>query len=126
MVDTSVWIEFMRGKNNQIITKLNELLDLDEVVLSDIVYLEIINGAKRAEVERIRRLFSAFDKYTFNTEWCFEIEDFLIENKSKGFRFGIPDLMIAKTSSKSDLKLWTLDKDFHRLQKLGFVELFEG
>jgi len=123
LVDTSVWIEFFRGKNKHITLKLGALLDLDEVVLSDIVYLEIINGAKKTEIDRVRRLFSAFSRYSFRADWIIEIEEFLVHNKSKGYRFGIPDLMIAKTCSANNLKIWTLDKDFLLLEKLGFVEL---
>ena len=123
LVDTSVWIEFFRGKNKTLVHRLGELLDLDEIALSDIVYLEIINGARKSEVETIQRLFSAFDKISFNPEWINEVEEFLIHNKNKGYRFGIPDLMIAKTCSNHKLKMWTLDKDFALLEKLGFVEL---
>lgn len=123
LVDSSVWIEFFHGRDKALCLKLGELLDLDEVVLSDIVYLEIINGAKKTEVERIKRLFSAFGRYSFQSEWIDEIESFLISNKSKGYRFGIPDLMIAKTCDKNNFKIWTLDKDFFYLAKLGFVEL---
>ena len=43
-----------------------------------------------------------------------------------GQRFGIGDLLVAGIAAENDCALWSLDPDFSRLARLGFVTLFAG
>ena len=41
-----------------------------------------------------------------------------------GHRFSVTDLLIASIAFENKSTLWTLDSDYKRMEKLGFVNLF--
>ena len=67
LVDTSVWIDFLRGRSGPHVDFLDELLDNPLAAgLSDAIYLEILQGARDAEAfERLRRYFSSQRFFAF-------------------------------------------------------------
>ncbi|MBI2082518.1 MAG: PIN domain-containing protein [Deltaproteobacteria bacterium] len=124
LADTSVWIEFFRGKNNRLIQKFRSLLDDDQIALTSPVRIEILSGTPKNEVLRIGRLLAALPIfYPEKTTWSL-IEKWVEEGKEHGDNFGVVDLLIAGISQENNLALWSLDSDFGRMKKLGWVNLF--
>ncbi|MGZ5225296.1 MAG: PIN domain-containing protein [Burkholderiales bacterium] len=60
LVDTSVWIDFLRGRNAAHVTALRALLEQDEVVgIAPMILQEILQGAdSEARFERWRTYFA--------------------------------------------------------------------
>jgi len=46
LVDSSVWIDFFNGTENDETNKLNEILGLEEVVIGDLILAEVLQGFK--------------------------------------------------------------------------------
>jgi predicted nucleic acid-binding protein len=42
-----------------------------------------------------------------------------------GQRFGFGDLLICALARETGGLVWSLDSDFHRMSRLGFVDLYE-
>ncbi len=122
-IDTSVWIEFFRGKSKTV-QALSTLLDERQVALATPVWLELLNGAKKSELITLARVLSALPRYTPSDATWNTCEQWVEVAVTKGKRFGIPDLLIAATCSQHDGALWSLDKDFHQMNTLGFVKLW--
>ena len=65
LVDTSVWIDFLRGTDVAHVTALTELLDSDELVgTAPVILQEILQGADSEERFRKWRGF-------FSDLWCY-------------------------------------------------------
>ncbi len=125
LVDTSIWIEFFRGKNRPIAEHLKILLDADEVTLAIPVKVEILSGSSKAMFPRLRNLLSALpicypDQDTWNT-----IDLWLEDAVKSGQHFGFGDLLIAALAVRQDAMLWSLDSDFERMQQLGWLPLYK-
>lgn len=122
VVDTSVWIDFFRGRA-PVTTRLSTLLDSDDVVLPIPVRIELLSGAMKAERPRLSRLLSALPVlYPTEASWA-RIESWVTQGVAAGHRFGAADLLIASLAAEHDHDLWSLDKDFTRMARLNMVRL---
>jgi predicted nucleic acid-binding protein len=119
-VDTSVWIDFFRGRQ-PVTEKLTELLDRDEVVLPIPVRIEILSGARSSERSRLGRLLSALPVlYPSDASWK-RVETWVTTGAARGYRFGFSDLLIAAVAADNGCSLWSLDNDFSRMARIGIV-----
>lgn len=125
LVDSSVWIEFFRGKNQKLVEALKDLLDRNEVSLAIPVRIEILSGAPKESKQSLGRVLSALPLLYPSPETWRKIEDWIEEGLAKGERFGALDLLIAGIAGEQKALLWSLDKDFQRMEKLGWVSLFQ-
>ena len=61
VVDTSVWIDFLNGRNALPVRRLREILGSDEIAVGDLMLCEILQGLdserSAAEVESLLRRF---------------------------------------------------------------------
>lgn len=100
-VDTSVWIDFFRGRPTAK-EKLSDLLDRDEVALPIPVKIEILSGAKKSELQRLEGAGKLVEKWV---------------------TAGVGDLLVAAVAVEHDCTLWSLDSDFMRMASLRMVNL---
>ena len=121
-VDTSVWIDFFRGRT-PVVEKLAALLDRDQVTLPVPVKIEILSGARKPEGPRLRRLLSALPVLYPPDDLWRRME--MTAGSAAGQRFGVGDLLIAALAVEHGCTLWSLDCDFARMARLGMVTLAE-
>ncbi len=124
VVDTSVWVTALRGRATPHATELSRLLDRDEVALAAPVRIEILAGSSRRDLPRLRRTLSALPLYYPDATAWERIDAWRIDIAvAAGQRFGIADLLIAAVAVVQDAPLWSLDADFERMARLGFLEI---
>jgi predicted nucleic acid-binding protein len=126
LVDSSIWIEFFRGRNTAVVNRLCRLLEQDQVLLAAPVRLEILAGASRTETARLRRVLSALPLVTpAETIWS-KLEVWIERARKARERFGVMDLLIAGIADDAGASLWSSDRDFARMSRLGLVKLDRG
>lgn len=120
VVDTSVFIEYLRGATDDALAVLT--LN-NQVLLSPIVRLELLAGVRKAESKAIEKLCNALLPIeTFAAPK--ECEKLLNRARGSGLLGGIPDLLILIDVLRYSALLFTYDEKMIKLAgKLG-LKLF--
>ena len=125
-VDTSVWIRAFRSRQTSQAMHLTELLDRDEVALSIVVELEILTGISSRNRADVQRSLSALPVFRPRSDTWDNVKMWVEEAAEAGERFGVADLVVAGIATERDAELWSLDSDFERMERLGFVRLHDA
>lgn len=103
---------------------LRRLIDADEVVLAIPVRVELLAGASTADRARLRRALSALPAvYPADETWA-RMERWIDTAGRANERFGFGDLLIGALAKDLDALVWSLDRDFVRMARLGLVDLY--
>ena len=123
VVDTSVWIAAQRRP--YVDEVLQELIDADEVAMALPVRLELWAGVARQDRKAHRAAFGALPQLGADRRDVATAHRVDREGRDAGERFTVTDLLIASLTSDIGGLVWSLDKDFERMEKLGFVSLYQ-
>lgn len=123
VVDTSVWIAAQRQPH--VGRVLQELIDADEVAIALPVRLELWAGVAKHDRRAHRHAFGALPQLVPTEDTWQPLTDWIARAGDAGQRFTISDLLIASLASDIGGLVWSLDTDFARMEKLGFVSLYE-
>ena len=123
VVDTSVWIAAQRRRN--IDRTLQSLLDADEVSLALPVRLELWAGVAKHDRKAHRAAFGALPQLVPTEETWRPITDWIATAADAGERFTVTDLLIAALTAEIGGLVWSLDKDFERMERLGFIGRYD-
>ncbi|MDH3404785.1 MAG: PIN domain-containing protein [Acidobacteriota bacterium] len=122
LVDSSVWVAALRAAESPEAAGLRRLLDDDAVALAMPVRVELLAGASAADLRRLRPLFSALPLWIPGESTWWLADSWLETAARAGERFGMADLLIAAIAAERESPVWSLVRDFERLEGLGLVE----
>ena len=120
-VDTSVWITAFRASGSAEATHLTALLDTDAVALTIVTKLELQIGAIGRNRPSLRRVLSALPAYVPSDACWPTLDDWTDAAARAGERFGVADLLVGAIAAENEGEIWSLDRDFARMETLGFV-----
>jgi len=123
VVDTSVWIAAPRQPT--LARVLQELMDEDLVALALPVRLELWNGISRQQRKRHAAAFSALPQLVPTEDTWQPLTGWIARAHDAGETFTLTDLLIASLAADIGGLVWSLDKDFERMERLEFVQLYQ-
>lgn len=125
-VDTSVWVAWLRRGEPAVRAHLDRLLDEDRCVLPAPVRIELLSGMRSQDATRMGHLLlSVPTRFPTTATWALA-ESWCTLAARKGDRFGVGDLLVAAIAHEHGGHIWSLDGDFSRMAKLGFIRLDDG
>ncbi len=125
VVDTSVWVSFLRDAKSPTRPTLERLLDDDVVLLPLPVRVELLSGAGAHTVSVLHRTLSALESLTPSADTWALAERWVLKAAAQGLRFGMGDLLIAACAAERGAVLWSLDGDFEPMYRLRWVKRFK-
>jgi predicted nucleic acid-binding protein len=125
VVDTSVWVDVARRPSSERARVFQQLIDADEVAVALPVRVELMSGVARKHRKEFRRTLSALSVLRPTDETWRLLESWIESAADRGYRFSVPDLLIAALAREIDGLVWALDDDFEAMEKLGMVRLYE-
>jgi predicted nucleic acid-binding protein len=124
VVDTSVLVPILRAAPAAESAVLFQLLDHDLLTLPSVVRQEIRAGLSKRDRRKIMGLLAAVPVGVATDDTWKRVEQWTDLAADAGERFGLADLLIAAIADELGALVWTLDKDFERMEKLKFVRLY--
>ena len=118
IVDTSVFVEFFRGKPNP---SFETLIRENRVVLSNFVRLELLLGARKSESEKLDRALSGLIVLKPDQRIFVAAEKILSAVRPKGVTLGAVDFLIAAESHLSGFPVYSFDKAFRSIASTKLI-----
>jgi len=118
LVDTSVWIEFFRGKESSISLRLKEYVKLNQVCYTGPIAVELYQGARTSkEVEVIDQLFQTIHYIELTRLHYHHAGQISHKAARSGKIFSAVDLILAVVAYDEQLKLFSLDTHFKEISQ---------
>jgi len=120
LADTSVWIEFLRGRNPYL-PVLRHHLETGNVCTTDFVFGELLQGARDdKEAAIIKRYFAALPSVSFVNLWL-EAGERARELKAYSRGVGLIDVALIVAGRRANARIWTKDKKLLNLLSKGDI-----
>jgi predicted nucleic acid-binding protein len=115
LIDTSVLIDFARGRD----TKLAALVPLLPVVVCGVVRAEMLHGVRSATERRdVLALLNSFPPQPIPDSIWDTVGDNLHALRAGGLTLPFADAVIATVAITNDIELWTRDAHFTHVQRI--------
>ena len=123
VVDTVVWIDFFRGRNEPVRQQLRYLLRNQKVVLVGMVMAEVLQGIRSpSEQQQVEDHFTALP-YQEATREAWRVAAQLARNlRSDGKTVPLSDLLIAAIAMENDRSVFSTDPHFNVIPHLTLYE----
>jgi len=118
LLDTSVWIDALRGKTTDIVAITRGLLNDDRVVTCGPVLFEIKRGLRAPERKKILPLFNALIRLSVDETVWDTAGDLGASLRKKGVTIPPMDIIIAQVCIHHGVFLFTLDEHFRAVPGL--------
>jgi len=116
VLDTSVWIEFLKN-NTEYFSKVKYLLENQQVLAIECIFGELLQGAKnKREIEIISLYWENLPKSKIENGWI-QAGIYSSVNKLTSRGVGIIDSYIITSARNNNAQIWSLDKKLNSLLK---------
>ncbi len=129
LVDTSLWVEFLRGEKTAIRKRLETLLDENRAVVAGIILAELLTGIRKEKDRHfLEECFLGLPCLESTTEMFSLAGTMGASLRKKGITLPLSDLLVAALAKKHGLTVLTLDHHFQILARpLGVqMEVLKG
>ena len=123
LLDTSVWIDALRGKTPHIVEATQALLKDDCILICGPVLFEIKRGLRSPDRKKILSLFDALIRLSVDETVWDAAGDLDASLRKKGITIPPMDVIIAQVCLHHKVSLFTLDKHFHSIPGLKLFDL---
>jgi predicted nucleic acid-binding protein len=114
VIDTSVWIEFLK-QNPLYVPTITVLLENREVLAVEFIFGELLQGVKNKREKRIiTDYWKSLPKCSQENVWI-EAGNYSSENKLFSKGIGLIDCAIIVSARKHQAKIWSLDKKLNNI-----------
>ena len=117
LIDTCVWIDWLRQIDTRATRALDRWLDEDSAWLAPVIVQELLHGARgERELEILRRRFTALPQLPVTLSTHVAAGSLYARCRWQGITIRSPhDCLIAALAIEHDLPLLTRDRDFEAM-----------
>lgn len=118
VLDTSIWIEYFRGRQPRIYSEVDSLIQQRRLLHLHVVGAELVRGARTTTEQRVIHTTVGQIPLIFLTDnfWV-EVGAFCFALARKGCVPSLVDAWIAKAVIAQRCALWSLDRHFENIAR---------
>lgn len=125
IVDTSVWVDYFKGKNNVLCDHLEDIISRRNVRHLHVVSAELVRGALHSREKRI--IADTIDRIPIlqlpDSFWQ-DVGEFAYDLARRGVNAHLIDTWIATAAIRHRCSLWSLDKHFRQIAEKSSLEMY--
>jgi len=115
LVDTTIWIEFFRGKT-KIADHLEMFLKENTAWTCGVVMFEVLQGIKsEGEKNKVLNVLAGLPYLEMTKELWQRVAELSKSLKKKGVNLPLSDIFISAIAIENDLPIYTLDNHFEQI-----------
>ena len=121
VVDTSIWIDYLRGANYKKMERLEEILDSDRIIIGDLIITELMQGFRnKKDLSKIELLIDSLEyKDMLGKNIALKSAKNYRELRKKGFTVRKTiDVMIGTFCIENKYEILHNDRDFEPMTKI--------
>ena len=118
LVDSSIWIDYFRSGVGQSFDMIEHYIDTNSIVISGIIELEILQGARKKEYNLIMDLFSALPYIETSRDDFLYAGELLRSLREQGITIPATDGIIAAQCLRRNIFLMSTDHHFDYVKSL--------
>ena len=123
LVDTSVWVEYLRGSSA--LEEIDFLIDESLLVTNELIQAELLPPLLTRGEDELVGLLRELPLCPLQVDWD-DLISLQVTCLKKGIhKVGIPDLIIAQNAVRNGLRLFSADKHFRLLSQVIPLHLYE-
>ncbi len=126
LVDSSVWIEYLRRGRGELFDAVEVLLDESRALLCGMVEMEVIQGLRGRDRDTVGEMFATLRYLETERRDYIAAGGRLRELRSRGITIPAADCLIGTLALRHDLPLLTLDRHFDHLPDVKRFSLDDG
>jgi predicted nucleic acid-binding protein len=119
LVDTSSWIEFLRGHQTGTALRVKKLIEDDSAGWCDLVAVELWNGVRPREKRALEQLEEAVTHFALSTEVWQKARLLALRCREAGLTVPSADVIIAACAANYGLELEHQDSHFEKILPLA-------
>lgn len=120
LVDSSVWVEFLRRKGDARIKQvLARLLQVDQAAYTCPVRFELLSGLRAGEENDLEQAFALSHHFPFEQDDWVEAAQFERQLRARGLSVPRNDLFVATVAIRTGLIVLCRDAHFSAAQKVA-------
>jgi len=114
IVDTSIWVEYLRSGNFS--EKLDFFIDENLIVINDLILAELVPFLRVRNQKKLISLLRNIRRLDLIIDWN-QIIDYQYKCLKNGMNgVGIPDLIIAQNAIQNECKIFSQDNHFFLME----------
>jgi predicted nucleic acid-binding protein len=119
VVDSTIWIDFFRGRNEPGRAALRQLIRAQQAVLSGMALAEVLQGIRSPqEASLVQSQFASTPYLETTKETWIRVGSLSAELRRKGLTIPLTDLVIAVLAMEHDAEVFTTDPHFDKIPGL--------
>ena len=123
LVDTSVWVEYLRGR--RVLDEVDFLIDEGLLITNELIQAELLPSLLARGEEELVALLRELPICRLRIDWH-GIEMLQVTCLRNGIdKVGISDLIIAQNAMQNGLRTFAVDKHFRLLRQVMPLDLYE-